>query len=329
MVYDYNENGEVIRIEDMSLLMEVGEREYDDWQRFNDTRVERGYFPLEYEEFKVNRMANDKLDALEDEHKREQSKKAIEKRRSKDEFKVFIREDYGSFFLCNARNLFRLKVERNYIARFLRLCDRMDYDNKVKLKRDTVAIERDLKGLWGLSPNETTRTKKALIDANLILIEDDKTITINNKYAKKGKVKNRKFLKESARVYTKGMDELYEQLPCRKHHLITLLMELVPYANYHYNVICTKESIEEKDVDKIEPLTIKELCGILGYNETNANKLQRELNSLRIKGQYAFIVVLKGKQRFVYINPRLFYKGDDINTLRGLMKIFDIGNNKQ
>lgn len=323
MFYEYNEEGEIIGIQDSTLLAEIGEYRYERWQRYNNTRVKQGYYPLSYEEYVVNVIANGDAEA----EKNSQDKKALEYRRSMDEFKVFIREGFGSFYLYNFNNVLQSKLEKNYLFRFIKLCDSMDYNNRVKLKRDTLAEEKDLKDIWNLSDRETRNTKKALIEAKLIIIEEDKTITINKKFARKGETKSKKYLEGCVKVFPNAIEELYQQVPTKNHKNVALLFELLPYCNFHHNVICTKESVEERDIKKIKPLTMKDISEIIGYDKSQSSRLQKNLLDIKIGKEDCIIIVLRNKQHFIYINPRIYHKTSNLDDLKALMNMFRINGN--
>lgn len=323
MFYIYDEDGQIIKIEDSKLLAQIGSYKYENWQTYNDERVKDGYFPIPYEEYVINRNANSKVQTLEDLTKSEIIEREKQYRRSEEEFKLFVREGFGSFYFYNYENI-KNNVERQYLMRFIRLCDKMDYHNKVKLKKGTYALESDLGEVLILSKNETIRTKKALIKANLITIEEDKSITINKKYAQKGEIKSKKFLRESVRMFPNGVDRLYESVNPKSHKNIALLFELLPYCNIHHNILCNKKCTKERDIENIKPLTMEDITKITNTYEGNPNKLKRALLDMKVGEEDAIIIVLRGKKHFIYVNPHIYVRTSNMNDLISLANMFKV-----
>ena len=245
--------------------------------------------------------------------------------KSKNEIDTLIRDNLGGFYFSIYKDLLDIKLEPQYEFRFIYLCAYMNYDNKITFGNaegnGKLAHEKDLMEVLGLSQNETIRTKNALIKANLITIEEDKTISINKKYAAKGKI-TKKILRGSVRIMEIGLRNLYENVTPKEHKKVDVLIKLLPYVNYDYNILCKNPS--EPNKDKIEPLTIKDLCGIIGYDVKNQTKLKNSLLKLKVKNKCVIAITLVGNKHAISVNPYIYYKGNKINNLKHLCAIFDI-----
>lgn len=328
--YLQDDNGELHFIVDRSIKKRIKKEEdwkYKKWEEYNINRALKGYAPIEdYGEFIINilgaTLSIEDVMIIED----EKSKKAQSKYlRNKDIFNVMIEDNFGGFYFIMYDRLLEEVLEEQYRFRFTYLCTYMDYDNKLKFgngKGDSrLMLEKDLEEVLILSKRETIRTKKAFIKYGLITIDKDKTITINKKYAIKGKIGKRD-LKRSVRIMEYGIREMYTKANAREHKRLDIFNRLLPYVNYNHNVLCKNPS--ESDIKKIEPLNLSELCDIVGYDKTKSVRLKNELLKVKIDGQLAMGIFESDNGKRIYINPKVYYKGRDIESLRALINMFRI-----
>ena len=301
---------------------------YNRWEQYNLNQAYKGGEPIEcYEEFLVD-VLDCVLTAEEsiilEEYKKQQGHAKYMK--SKTELDTFIRDNLGGFYFSIYPKLLNLKVEPQYITRFMDLCTYMNYDNKLvmgKTKGVEPILERDLSDILMLKDEETRKTKNAFIKYGLINIEEDKTITINKKIAVKGKIGKRD-LKGSIRVMENGIREIYAKATPKEHKKLSTLFKVLPYVNYHHNILC--KNPWEEDINKVEPLTIKEICVMMGYNINQCSRFKKDLLSIKVSGMDAILFVLRDNKFHIYINPLIYYKGNDIDNLKSLVNMFKVDN---
>lgn len=300
---------------------------YKKWEEYNTSRALRGYEPIEdYGEFIIGILGStlsiEDVLIIEEERNKKGYLKYL---KNTDIFESLIRDNFGSFYFSIYNRLLEVDLEPQYRLRFVYLCTYIDYDNKLKfgnaIGEARLMLERDLIEVLGLSQNETIRTKKALIEANLISIEDDKTISINKRYAIKGKITKRD-LKGSMRIMENGLREIYTKAKPTEHKRLDIFIKVLPYINYNHNVLCKNPT--ESDVTKIEALTLSELCEIVGYDKTKSVRLKNELLKIKVDEQMAFGVFETGYGKRLYVNPKVYYKGRDLESLRALINMFNI-----
>ena len=304
---------------------------YKKWEEYNLNRALKGYEPIrDYGEFIVDilgaTLSIEDVIIIEEERNKKGYTKYL---KNKDVFNMMIENNFGGFYFAKYDKLLKLDLESQYRVRFFDLCTHMDYDNKLKFGNGIgdgkLMLEKDLSEVLRLSQNETIRTKKALIKANLITIEEDKSISINKEYVVKGKI-NKRDLRRSIRVMEYGFREIYTKANAREHKRLDVLIKVLPYVNYNHNILCKNPS--EEDISKIEPLNLSELCDIVGYDVTNHSKLKSDLLKLKVDGMNAILFVLKGKELHIYINPCIYYKGKNIDNLKALMNMFRVSRKK-
>ena len=276
--------------------------------------------------------------------KRNNQKKGLElhtlNERAKDEFKTLIRTALGEY--CQlSYNILKINIESQYKTRFLYLTSYTEDDNKVyygavkkysnrkgvvtmeelKKEKNRLATVKDLQEIWGLEERETRKTVKALKDSGLIRIEEDKTITLNKNVVRK--YNNDNFnIKDTTRVFNEGLREIYSKATPKEHKRLFLLFELLPYVNINHNVLCTVETTNKKEIEEIRALKFSNLADTLGYK--NKARFKKDLLNIKVGGRPVISLVENCNGKFLYINPKVYYRGSNIEDLRGLCNIFEI-----
>lgn len=300
---------------------------YNRWEQYNLNQAYKGGEPIEcYEEFLVD-VLDCVLTAEEsiilEEYKKQQGHAKYMK--SKTELDTFIRDNLGGFYFSIYNKLLELSLAPQYRFRFIFLCTHMNYDGKLEYgngKGDSrLMIEKDLGEVLMLSERETINTKKALKELDLIIIEDDKTITINKKYAVKGKIGKRD-LKGSIRMMEQGIQELYAKATPKEHKKLALLVEILPYVNFQHNIVCNNPN--ESSAKNVIPITLTELANMLGYSTTQ--KLKRGLMDIKINNESLIMIVTINRKSMIIVNPRVYYKGNNIDALKGIINLFTIAD---
>lgn len=203
--------------------------------------------------------------------------------------------------------------ERQYLFRFMYLCTYMNYDNY--LSDGTRLIKEEKLGeLLKLKQTEVFKTKKYLIENEFIAINEKGNVLVNERYCKKGNIQciNTEF----TRVFNNGLQEIYLQSLPKEHRKLSLLIEILPYINFRFNILC--KNTTEEYLEHIEPLKMTELCEILGYHKTNSSKLKKDLFNLTVKGEQVIGMWEKSCGKAIFVNPRVYYKGtreEDVNFL--------------
>lgn len=274
------------------------------------------------------------LDELE-EMKRSSNKKkeSYKKIKSKEDFKVLIDKTLGSFIFSHfieVLNIFN-DEEGNFEGalafRFIYLCTFIDYDNKLRWgnnfrgKYRTEMLESDLKEVLGLSRNQIVKDKQKLIDLVVLKINKDKTMSIDFNYCHKGKYKN-SLKGESIRIFENGIQQLYKTSIPKEHKRLGLFIKLIPYLNKENNILCLNP--EEEMLIEILPLSIQDICKITGYAVNNARRLESELLKITVGNEYLMMKHMKYYSVIYSINPKIFYRGSNLENLQSLIDLFYI-----
>ena len=264
---------------------------------------------------------NFKIDETEDIQKKNE---ILNKKKSDNEFKMFVDKNLGNFYFLFYK-LIKKGIERQYIIRFLYLCTYMDYENKLLfgngLEETKYMREKDLQEVLKLSKTETSYTKKILIANELIFIENN-LIIINKKYCIKGKIESSKKKSQKVRIFENGLRELYEKAKPKEHKKLALLIELLPYINLKFNIICKNPTCE--NIKDLKPIDLKEMCKIIKYSSNQSSRLKKDLLSLKINGELTIMFSETGSAKFITVNPKIYYKGNKLDDLKWLISSFEI-----
>lgn len=243
----------------------------------------------------------------------EEQQKILEKLREKNLFKEYIKENYGSFYFNFYKEVIDMLKPQN-ITRALYLSCFANYNNILVEDNKTRTIplyEEDLQRILKLSRTETFRTKKDLIESGFLIINEDKTLSINKKYCLKGEVPKRN-KNEKVRMFSESIKEIYIKSQPKEHKKISLLFRLLPYINLRWNIVCY--NVEEELKEKIIPYRLKSLCEEL--EQSNVTKFKKDLLSITVGGQPSAILTSVMDKNMITINPRIYYKGTKLEELR-------------
>lgn len=254
-------------------------------------------------------------------------------RKSKDKLNMLVDKELGTFYFNKYEDLLEQtkkdegKFDTALALRFLYLCTYMDFEGVLMYggyrnsKNHNYMSEKDLQEVLEIDRKQIRQTKERLIKLGLIKITEQGHISINKKYCNKGKLV-KKDMGNTVRVFDDGIQKLYKSTLPKEHKKMGLLIPLLPYLNKQHNILC--HNIEEQQISRINPLTIQEICKIVGYNVANARRLEKELISITVEKEPCFMVSRHAYAIFYTINPRLFYRGSDVKALEGVVNMFKV-----
>ena len=242
----------------------------------------------------------------------------LEKKKSNDNFYKSLNIHCGSFYFLNYNSL----LEKEHLFRFIYLCTFMDYDNIIlygngKNKEGKKARKKDLQEILKLKDGQFYPTLKYFIDNELILINEEE-IKVNKKYCIRGKKEKKEI--GVTRMFDNGIKELYEKATTREHNKLSLFIKMLPYIHYESNVICYNPEVE--DIEEVQRLSLVQLAKELGYS--TPQKLKKGLMELKIKDESLIMVATINNKSMIVVNPRLYYRGSNIDNLVGVVNLFKI-----
>lgn len=255
----------------------------------------------------------------EEEKLREQKRDYLKLKKSKDDLHKLINKECGSFFFNN----YELLLDKEHLFRFAYLCTYMNYDNVIVLgnSKDNNATKKDLQEILGLKKTPFYTTINYLVEHKLLIIGEHE-IKINDKICVRGNLKPS--MKGVIRMFDEAIQELYLKAKPTEHNKLGLLVRLLPHIHIGSNIV-SRNPLEE-DIDKVVPFSLTELAKEFGYSTTQ--KLRKGLMDLKIKEESLIMIATINRKNMIVVNPRLYYKGNNIEQLNGIINLFRIADKK-
>lgn len=268
-------------------------------------------------------LINEKYrDEIED--KKQKQKDGYKRKLDKDECSKYIKNNFGAFYFNFYKYMFEKEIEEQYQFRFIYLCTFMNYDGILVRKNKNFTNEKltrsDIDNILMLSKREVIKTLNSLKENGLIEQTKDKHFKINQNICKRGNINIGDRRKEHTRIFDNTIKNIYINSKAKEHKFLNILIKLLPYINFKYNIVCG--NIKEVNKELIEVLDITDISNILEYYKDNTNKLKRELLKIKINDIPAVMIAQVNTKTGIYINPKLYYKGNDLKALEALEVMF-------
>lgn len=237
--------------------------------------------------------------------------------------KFFIRSECGKFFwsLYYPEEDYFVDVSDAVLSRIIYLMTYLPYDGDYLVIRDGARMpykpmtKDDVQRVIGLTPRRFGEFWESLMKTGVITEQENGKLVVCDRF-RRGKLGARAKKDMSAmKIFDNCVRYLYENTTTKSHRYLAYLYRLIPYINASYNVFCSNP--EETDRNKIKWLTAKEMCTILGLDESNETRVVSTLFKLSFidrNGDSRSVIkmlqdVKNGEtRRFIAINPQ-FYQG--------------------
>lgn len=263
-------------------------------------------------------------------NKQKKKKDYLEVQESKNKFHKELESLCGKFYFSFYDEVLDKTTPQN-LVRFMYLCTYLRYKDNRLMKDSlnnskTPIYTNELGKYLRLERRETYNTINALVDAQLIRINEDNTISVNRKICKKDKVVNIKRV-DIIRVFDNGIRHIYEKSNAREHKKIALLFKMLPYINLQWNIVCY--NTDEQVLECIKPLEIKELAKCL--DQKNITNFKKYILGLTIGNESVCMLNMIGSEQktFITINPKIYYAGTREYELKYLSNLFKVLDNNE
>ena len=196
----------------------------------------------------------------------------------------------------------------------------VDFNSKSKTRYIT---EKDLGDLLGLARKQLAEFKTRCFNNGLLEklnIEGAEAIRVNKLVAVKGKAPAY-YKRKSIRVSVPYIRDIYGRATIREHKGLGYLIAMLPFINYEYAVLC--HNPEQQYKQYLQPLSIQDVCKILGYEKKNAGRLLKELRKVKLGEEFVFCIAGIGATDTFYLNPKVFFKGTTKESLKWLEELFE------
>ena len=248
----------------------------------------------------------------------------IKQKEEKEYYKKLVGRELGHFYWILADNAFS-DLQPQTVTKLLMLCTYLYYDDTFRRSRKTTIKKKDIQYILGVSKAAAFEfwrevKDKYIIEHNGNLYISERANIFRGSLPKTQEPEVRHYQK----AYINSIRKLYKATNIRKHKQLGYVFKLLPYINLEYNIIC-KDPFE-KEIDSIIPLTVKDLCELIGYNPSQATRLLKELQTLTFehnhRQEFLLSYVDNGcnavQSKMVFINPHILYNGSDFTRVKVL-----------
>ena len=146
----------------------------------------------------------------------------------------------------------------------------------------------------------------------------------------KGKTSN----KERTKLFRVTIQQLYKRLPQKNHELFGYIIQLVPWINFEWNIVC--ENPEETNKNSIEPMSFRDICKKLGYDPEHPGRLKEALTKSVFVWEHCKQPLCgffsmndqDGRKSMMVINPHILFAGKHIENV-GILDLAFIPRKKK
>ncbi len=234
------------------------------------------------------------------------NEKKLQRRMQKDEL--------GNFYFAQSREQFE-DIAPEVLAKLIYLNTYIEYNtNRLKYKKGIPMRYKHLREVLNIKEDAVKHFWKA-VNPKYIIEKDDGLMFTNNDFFKKGDMP--RHLDSSYQMMRiDGIRSLYRSVATTGHRYLGYIFQLLPYVNVEYNLVC--HNPYETDLEKIELMTVGELCGFLKYDKSHWSRLRTAYLKIKFPVEHGsrsetccnFVYNGgNGQNMKMFINPRIFYCG--------------------
>lgn len=225
----------------------------------------------------------------------------------------------GRFFFISINEEFEDLLPQT-VTRLIYLNTFINYENnKLMLTERTPMKRKDLSKVLGVSKAVITGFWKE-VSPKYVQERDDGLIFTNTGIFIKRRLNQRGKYNPYQKFYTNGIKSLYRATDVTNHKHLGYIFKMLPFINLEYNVICKNPL--EKDLSKIEFMSLAEFCSAIDYDISQLNRLLNIYKTIKfdVEGKpekfCAFVWDgINRKSSKIFINPHILYNGTDYSRV--------------
>jgi len=241
-------------------------------------------------------------------------------------FNESVREnsrEHGGFTFLKISD-FLSQVDPATVGRIAYLSTFLGFNHQLLYKERDVPIRKeDLPKILNVTRPTAADFYKKCISKNLLIDRDSNGLFINTMFFR-GKSDG----EDITRLYRGTVQDLYQRLNSKEHKHFGYAIQIIPYINREWNIIC--ENPNEEKTKNIRPLTTADICEKLNMGQGHTERLTDALTSpiFEYEGEEQQLCVSvskktsRGKQNVLYVNPNLIYAGSDFTKVDGISVAF-------
>lgn len=209
------------------------------------------------------------------------------------------------------------ELESSKLLRLMRISAYLGYDGRLVFENGKPMSKIQLMELLYLSKSEFGKLWKKLVECG-ILWEDGENICVNQRLFCRGELASRlgkEVTDDVIRIYQSGIKDIYNSTDSRGHKLLGAVYRLIPYVHKRYHIVCHNPL--EEELQNVQSMSWKEVCGLLGYNTERPNQLKERMLAITYgEGQKALSYDMERDR--IFVSPDLFYAGTNAAEIKQL-----------
>lgn len=270
------------------------------------------------------------------ETERDRLKKKAAQAKERKDYAVAQRDVCGDFYwtLFDSRKEYYPEVSDSVLAKIVYLITYMDYNNNLLMVQDSPTsvkrpmLKKDVAKIIRLHRCKFSRFWSELMATKIITEEPDGKLRVCARFCKGNLAKKNM---AAMKIFTHAVRYMYENIDVRTHQYIAYLFRLIPYINLRHNVFCKNPLAA--DLAEAELLTAKDMCHILGIDETNQSRFVKTLFKLSFvdkggneRSVVRLVIDRKNTEArtFVLINPQFYSACMSKSDMLGVLDEFTI-----
>lgn len=240
--------------------------------------------------------------------------------KTQNHLKRIANSELGKFFFISNQEEFKDLLPQT-VTRLIYLNTFIHYgDNKLMKTERTPMEKSDLAKILGISKAAVTKFWKE-VSPKYIVEKENNLIFTNTDVFIKRKLNQRGGFNPYQKFYINGIRKLYEATAVSQHKHLGYIFKMLPYINLEFNVLCRNPL--ETDLERIEPLSLKEFCDEIGYDTSQINRLLNIYSKLTfdVKGKqesfcaFVFDGIDRNKSK-IFVNPNILYNGSNYQRVK-------------
>ena len=238
---------------------------------------------------------------------------------AKREYRRQAQSELGYFYFILSEYRFG-KLSAETVTRLIYLCTFLNYNGEFMKTQRQHMKKSDLQNVLGLSKGSVFNFCKEVIP-NYIVDNGNDGLVLNCSEIIRGKLTNSE--NQYKKFYIKAIQTIYQATPVSRHKHLGYVFQLLPYINNEYNIICSNPY--EPELNKIEPLSVAEICDLIGYEKSNICKLMKIYQNITFeyKNQQEYFLTfvtnkVEAESRRCFVNPHILYSGSNFQKVEVL-----------
>lgn len=230
---------------------------------------------------------------------------------------------HGGFTFLRIENALT-EINPATVGRLAYLSTYMEYGNQLLVRsKNRPMLKSDLPDVLLISRDTANKFYNESKNAGLIEDHGSEGLYMNEVF-----FRDQTTDKNQIRLYRKTIQQLYKKTFPKYIKNFGYVVQLVSYINKEWNII--SHNPLEKDSNKVQIMTMKELCEAIDYDYSHISRLNEALFGLafdwngRKQALCASIefTTEEGKQKGLIVNPHLVFAGTDFKKVEGYGMFF-------